>query len=475
MGELSWWERVCAMGVLCAAAAIALPAQTFTTLHSFNSATDGNSPYSGLIQATDGNLYGVTYVGGPDGNGTLFKVTTGGALTTLHSFCSQSGCMDGSNPYGGLVQATNGNFYGTTSSNGANGDGTIFTVTPGGRLTTLYSFCSQNNCPKGPFAALIQATDGNLYGTTYLGGAFGWGAIFKIAPSGALTTFYNFCSQKGCPDGNFPDSALIQSTDGNLYGTTPAGGANNYGTVFKITLNGTLTTLHSFRDATGEYPSGGLIQGADGNFYGTTQGGGANGEGTVFKITPSGALTTLYSFCSQSNCTDGSGPYAGVIQATDGNFYGTAFSGGANDYGTVFKVTPRGALTTLYSFCFQSGCTDGELPDAGLVQDTNGTFYGATHFGGVDGGGTVFSLSVGLAPFVKTQPTSGKVGTLIKILGNNLTGAISVTFNGVVAVFKVVSSSEITATVPGGATTGVVKVITPQRTLLSNVAFRVMR
>jgi uncharacterized repeat protein (TIGR03803 family) len=307
-----------------------------------------------------------------------------------------------------------------------------------------------------------------------LGGAYGWGAIFKIAPSGALTTLYNFCSQKGCPDGNFPDSDLIQSTDGNMYGTTPAGGANNYGTVFKITLNGTLTTLHSFRDTTGEYPSGGLIQGTDGNFYGTTQGGGANGEGTIFKVTSSGALTTLYSFCSLSNCTDGYSPYAGLVQGTDGNFYGTAFSGGANDYGTVFKVTPGGALTTLYSFCSQSGCTDGELPDAGLVQDTNGTFYGATHFGGVDGGGTVFCLSMGLAPFVKTQPTSGKVGTLIKILGNNLTGVSSVTFNGVVAVFKVVSSSEITATVPGSATTGTVKVITPQRALLGNVVFRVI-
>jgi uncharacterized repeat protein (TIGR03803 family) len=235
-----------------------------------------------------------------------------------------------------------------------------------------------------------------------------------------------------------------------------------------------LTTLHSFRDTTGEYPSGGLIQGTDGNFYGTTQGGGANGEGTIFKVTASGALTTLYSFCSLSNCTDGYSPYAGLVQGTDGNFYGTAFSGGANDYGTVFKVTPGGALTTLYSFCSQSGCTDGELPDAGLVQDTNGTFYGATHFGGVDGGGTVFSLSMGLAPFVKTQPTSGKVGTLIKILGNNLTGASSVTFNGVVAVFKVVSSFEITATVPGSATTGTVKVITPQRALLGNVVFRVI-
>jgi len=201
--------------------------------------------------------------------------------------------------------------------------------------------------------------------------------------------------------------------------------------------------------------------------------GGANNQGTVFKITLSGALTTLYSFCSQTGCTDGSNANA-LVQATDGDFYGTTYSGGANNQGTIFKITPSGALTTLYSFCSQTGCTDGQNPVAGLVQATNGKFYGTTPIGGTLGEGTVFSLSVGLGPFVETRPTSGMVGEVVKILGTDLTNATSVSFNGAGAVFEVVSSSEITATVPTGATTGRVQVITPRGTLTSNVPFRVL-
>jgi uncharacterized repeat protein (TIGR03803 family) len=206
--------------------------------------------------------------------------------------------------------------------------------------------------------------------------------------------------------------------------------------------------------------------------------------GTVFKITPSGTLTTLYSFCSQSGCTDGYGPV--LLQATDGNFYGTTVYGGANTTGcggggcgTVFKITPSGTLTTLYSFCSQSGCTDGSGPNS-LVQDTNGMFYGTTFGGGLTnclgGCGTVFSLSVGLGPFVETQPNWGRAGRPIEILGTNLTGATSVTFNGTPAVFRVVPNlnSLIKTTVPEGATTGYVQVVTPGGTLSSNVPFRVL-
>jgi len=232
----------------------------------------------------------------------------------------------------------------------------------------------------------------------------------------------------------------------------------------------TFTTLHSFDITDGADPYAGLVQATDGNFYGTTIAGGAHGGGTVFKITPSGTLTTLHSF----DVTDGFALVAGLVQATDGNFYGTTNRGGANASGTVFKITPSGTLTTLHSFCSKIGCTDGQYPEAALVQDTNGTFYGTTRGGGAHTYGTVFSLSVGLWPFVETQPTSGKVGAAVKILGTNLTGATSVTFNGTSAVFKVVSSSEITATVPAGATTGKVKVVTLHGTLSSNVPFRVL-
>jgi uncharacterized repeat protein (TIGR03803 family) len=422
MGKLNWGKRAYGVLLLCVATAIASPAQTFKTLHSFDG-TDGCCTHAGLVQATNGNLYGTTDAPSKAGSGatrgTVFEITPSGSLTTLYDFCSQSGCTDGSLPYAGLVQATNGNLYGTTSSGGANG----------------------------------------------------YGTVFKISPSGTLTTLYSFCSTSGCTDGESPYAGLVQATNGNLYGTTSYGGANNLGTVFRITPSGNLTTLHSFDGNTdGSYPYAGLVQATNGNLYGTTNSYGAHGDGTVFKISLSGTLTTLYSFCSKSGCTDGESPYGGLVQATDGNFYGTTSSGGANVYyGTVFKITPSGTLTTLHSF----DSSDGANPYAGLVQATNGNFYGTTSSGGANYDGTVFSLSVRLGPFVETLPTSGKVGAAVKILGTNLTGATSVSFNGTAATFKVVSSSEITTTVPVGATSGFVKVTTPTKTLKSNVAFRV--
>jgi uncharacterized repeat protein (TIGR03803 family) len=470
--------------------ALSLSAQTFTTLHSFDN-TDGAFILAGLIQATDGNFYGTAYEGGancsPDGCGTIFKITPGGALTTLHSFCSQSNCTDGEYPEAGLIQA-NGNFYGTTYEGGANcapdGCGTIFKITSGGTLTTLYNFCSQSGCSDGyyPEAGLIQASNGDFYGTTTFGGAGGVGTVFKITPSGTLTTLHSFCSQSNCADGEYPEAGLIQATNGNFYGTTYAGGgANSRGTVFKITPSGTLTTLYSFCPQSGcpdgSDPQAGLAQATNGNFYGTTFAGGAHDLGTVFKITLSGNLTTVHSFCSVGypDCADGDLPrFGALVQATNGDLYGTAPSGGAQIYyGIIFKITPGGSLTTLYSFCPQSGCPDGDDPRGTLVQDTNGNLYGTTFAGGANGFGTVFSLSVGLGPFVETQTTSGKVGAHVKILGTNLTGATSVTFNGTTATFHVVSSSEITTTVPTGASTGKVKVVTPHGTLTSNVNFRV--
>jgi uncharacterized repeat protein (TIGR03803 family) len=221
---------------------------------------------------------------------------------------------------------------------------------------------------------------------------------------------------------------------------------------------------HSFDGNDGSYPAAGLVQATNGNFYGTTYAGGDNGAGTVFEMTAGRKLTTLYSFCSKSGCTDGANPSAGLVQATNGNFWGTTVNGGVNDDGTVFEIIPGRKLTTL--------SVSGH-PYGGLLQATNGKFYGTTYFGGADNDGTVFSLSVGLGPFVETLPTSGSVGTAVIILGNNLTGATGVSFNGKAATFKVVSGSEITTTVPSGATTGKVKVKTPHGTLTSNVNFRV--
>jgi uncharacterized repeat protein (TIGR03803 family) len=466
---------------------LSLSAQTFTTLYSFGSMTnEGNYLLGGLVQATDGNFYGTTQEGGANpscdggtGCGTVFKLTPSGTLTTLHSFCSQAGCPDGEFPYSGLVQATDGNFYGTTYEGGTNNGGTIFKITPSGTLTTLYSFCSQGRsiCPdgQGPIGGLIQGSNGSLYGTTWVGGlsscAYLCGTVFKITTAGALTTLYSFT---GFADGGKPAAGLVQGSNGNFYGTTNAGGANGFGgTVFEITPNGTLTTLHSFDGTDGSAPAAALVQAANGSLYGTTSNGGGGTLGTIFKMTPAGALTTLYSFCLQSGCPDGELPSGGMVQATDGNLYGTTYEGGINESGTVFKITPAGALTTLYLFCSLSNCADGQNSHGGLIQDTNGNLYGTTQIGGADGAGSVFSLSVGLAPFVETQPTAGRVGAVVKILGQGFTGTTGVSFNGKAATFKVWSKTYLTATVPSGATTGFVTVLTPADTLKSNKQFHV--
>ena len=236
--------------------------------------------------------------------------------------------------------------------------------------------------------------DGNFYGTTCFLSSRSFGTVFKITPQGALTTLYTFCSQAGCADGYCPHGGLIQGRDGDLYGTTAFNGANGYGTVFKITPEGTLTTLHNFNYRDGAAPLAALIEGRDRNFYGTTSQGGAFGNGEIFKMTPAGSVKVLYSFCAQPQCADGAQPTSTLVQAADGNFYGTTYGGvyGA-DYGTVFKLTRGGRLTTLHSF----NGIDGTFPYAGLIQGSDGAFYGTTS-GGLFGTGTIFRLDLGLEP-----------------------------------------------------------------------------
>jgi uncharacterized repeat protein (TIGR03803 family) len=398
--------------VVCSAAVIAVHAQTYATLHSFDG-TDGSYPEAPLIQAADGSFYGTTVNGGTNNNcsygcGTVFKITAAGALNTLYDFCSQTNCADGSFPYAGLVQATDGNFYGTTADGGANGKGTVFKITAAGTLTTIYSFCSQTNCADGslPYAGLVQATDGNFYGTTVDGGANGWGTVFKITAADELTTLYSFCSQDNCADGQGPNG-LIQATDGNFYGTTSKGGAIGYGTIFKITPAGAPTTLYSFCSllttcADGAYPEAGLVQATDGNFYGTTPYGGVGSlvSGTVFKITPGGTLTTLHTFSFRPA---GEEPDASLVQAIDGTFYSTTALGGLKDAGTIFEVGPGGRLTTLHSFSW----TDGGGATGGLIQATDGNFYGTTASGGASRLGTIFSLTAPPPPEATLRSSLG--------------------------------------------------------------------
>jgi len=443
---------------------------TFKKLVNFDGTNGANG--ADLIQGRDGNLYGTS--GAP---GLLFKMTPAGRLTPVYNFCSETECADGNGP-GDLALGTDGNFHGGTDFGGAFGYGTLFKITEKGTLTTLYNF---DGADGRSFKYLVQAGGGNFYGTTTNGGNVtqcdgnGCGTIFKIAPSGTLTPLYDFCAQAGCPDGAILFDSLVQGPNGQYYGATWGGGPANGGTVFAITSEGTLATLYSFCVVNYPFCSDGsnpitLVLGADGNFYGATASGGANyNAGTVFKITPGGTLTTIYSFCAQVGCTDGSAPRDGIILGSDGNFYGTTYYGGTNDEGTVYQITPAGVLTTLHSF----DGTDGNYPISLLFQATNGTFYGTTSVGGSGGDGTIFSLSVGLGPGVETAPISGTVGARVIILGNKLKGSTKVTFNGTAATFTVVSPTEIKTTVPTGATTGPVQVTTPSGTLTSNVSFQV--
>lgn len=411
-------------------------------------------------------MWGTTANGGASNCGTAFKTAVNGKPTRVLAF----NCTDGDEAQG-LTLGTDGSYYGVTESGGSYNGGTVFKLSLKGELTVLYNFTVEGSTGYEAVGSLVQGIDGNFYGATFGGGSppgYGNGTLFKITPSGTLTTLYMFDFTHGAQ----PQAGPIQDTDGNFYGTTNRGGTYGGGTVYKMTPKGVLTVLYNFGGSDGSPAFAGLIQDADGNFYGTTSYGGPDNDGAVFKITPKGAFTILHTFAE----TDGRSP-AGLMRATDGNFYGTTGYGGVNDSdGTIFEMTPAGEVTTLHNF----DGTDGANPIM-MIQDTSGTFYGITGGGGdlncdpTYGCGTVFSLATGLSPFVEAVPTMGNVGTTVTILGTNLEDATSVSFNETAATFTVISSSEITTAVPSGATTGHVKVTTKSGTLLSNVLFRVKK
>jgi uncharacterized repeat protein (TIGR03803 family) len=475
------------VAVFCVASVIVSSAQNIKTLPL--DGTDGSAPWGALVRGLDGNFYGTTS-GGAIGSGSVFRLTPSGKLTTIYQFCAHPSCADGSFPTAGLLLAKNGKFYGTTSFGGGGG-GTIFELTPGGSLTTIYNFPVQLwTDPQEPYGGLIQGPNGNFYGTTRIGGTYGQGTVFEVTPAGQLTILHSFCAAgPPCPDGQQPEAGLALGPNGNFYGTTIGGGAYGVGAIFEISPSGKLTTIYSFCSQSecndGSYPYAPLILGRDGNFYGTTYGPG--NAGTVFRITAQGVLTTLYFFCSEYGCPDGSNLYGGIVQDSEGNLYGTTEGGGVlfcppgiGGCGTLFKLTPSAQLITLHTFCTAGyPCVDGMGPVATLFQGTNGVLYGSTAGGGsggtcTGGCGTLFSLSLGLAPFVQLTPNFGKVGREVIILGNQLTNATSVTFNGTTASFKVISDTYIRAKVPTGATTGTVEVVTAGGVLKSNAPFLVL-
>jgi len=455
--------------VIVAASATTLHAQTYTDLYNLgsNSGDPENPAWIGLFaQGRDGNLYSTSTYGGLNTEGAVFQLSPSGTMTRLWSFDATNKINSGVYPYSGLTLGTDGNFYGTTYEGGSAGFGTVFKVTASGKITTLYSFTGFNCCA---YAAPIEGFDGNYYGTTSDGGGEVFGTVYKMTPAGKVTFIYTFDGTYRYPE------ALTLGTDGNFYGTILGGSAAPYGGVFKITPGGKFTVLYNFKSTPdGETPKGAIIQARDGNFYGTTERGGVDGFGSIYKMTPAGVLTILRSFSESDGL--GLAPLAGLVQATDGKFYGAAGSNYSS--GVLFQMTSAGKYAVLLNLTNTTGKFPGANPQVSLFQHTNGTLYGDTYGGGTGKlcfCGVLYSLGMKLGPFVSfVGPLfEGKVGKTIEILGQGLTGTTKVSFHGVAATFAVVSDTYLTAVVPTGATTGSVTVTTPARTLTSNKVFRV--
>jgi uncharacterized repeat protein (TIGR03803 family) len=440
-------------------------AQDYSVLYNFGT-NPGDPQYPadpGIIaQGRDGSLYSTTVYGGANtcgnvGCGAVFKITPSGALSVVYSF---TGGSDGAWPYSGLTLGTDGNFYGAASS--GPGYGTIFRITPSGTLTVLHTFTGKDGAI--PAAPPVQGLNGNFYGTT-TSGTNGTGTVYRVTPAGTFTTLRQLYKVHGI----VPAAPLVQATDGNFYGTTGLGGANGAGVAFRITPTGKFTDLYDFQPSYGANPWGGLIQAGDGNFYGMATGGGSSGAGSVFRITSTGQFSQLYSL---NGTGDGQYPYAGLVQATDGNFYGTAsYAGACPTCGTIFQAGLTGSFATLYDFETPTG----NRSLVTLTQHTNGILYGDTYSGGTNLAGVFYSWDAGLGPFVTFLPAQslGKVGATIGILGQGFNGTTGVSFGGVPATFTVSADTFLAAAVPDGARTGPITVTTNGGTLSSNKNFRV--
>jgi uncharacterized repeat protein (TIGR03803 family) len=472
----------------------------------------GELVYDEVLQGADGNFYGTTTLGGSglctgpfgvQGCGTVYKLTPAGVQTVIHNFALDSNgttAVNGIYPYGGLVQGPDGSLYGTTTGggnvgavcNGNLGCGVVFKLTLAGRYTILHTFSGAlANPPEGgsPGGRLVLATDGKLYGTTYSGGDVqnyaNQGTIFSVTTGGAFTTVYMFDNVHGTTDGANPYAGLIQGKDGAFYGTTQFGGTSNAGTVFKYS-GGKTTVLHSFPEQSGgffpdgAYPYAALVQASDGNFYGVTSFGGAlttyYQSGTLFRITKQGTFTKLWDFNATDPSVNGIDGYGALIQASDGNLYGTTMQGGSANAGTIFQMTLAGALTQILSF---DSVTDGAYPRSVPLQASDGTLYftTSTTTNGTDQGDVV-QIANGLAApapvITRFSPTSGKVASKVTITGKNFVGTTNVAFQGTAATFTVKSITSLVATVPTGAASGHITVTNAGGTATSAASFTVL-
>jgi uncharacterized repeat protein (TIGR03803 family) len=373
------------MGLLWASTPSAF-AQTETISYSFaNNGVDGYQPYAALTLGAGGTVYGTTNLGGTHGYGTVFELTSHNIETPLVNF-NTGATGGGTYPYfAGLVRDHAGNLFGTTSYGGAHNLGSVFVISPGGGETVLYSFGTNPNDGFYPYGGVVLDKAGNLYGTTSIGGTSNRGTVFKVSPAGDESILHNF---GGGADGCNPDAGVVIGKKNDLYGTTPACGANNYGVVFEVTQNGVATTLHTFSSngADGIIPYAGLMVDQSGNLYGTTYEGGTKGAGTVYKFTPAGVETILHNFSFTG--TDGYYPQSAPILDTLGNFYGTTTYGNGN-LGTVYEINAAGKYLILHQF--QKDGTDGYHPYGGVIVVKN-ALYGTTLAGGAHDSGTVFKV-----------------------------------------------------------------------------------
>lgn len=378
---------------------------TIQLLSEFVSSGAGpNYPYGRLVQGTNGDFYGTTYSGGVSNKGTVFKLTSTGTWSTLFSFSG----TNGANPsFGGLMLASDGNFYGNCYVGGVSNKGSLFRISHSGSFSNLFSFRNTNG--SSPNGWLAQGTDGSFYGTTFGGGTSNMGTIYRMTPAGVVSSLLSF---KGTNGAN-PYAGLTAAGDGNFYGTTYNGGSNDLGTIFRVSTNGVLNLLVSFTGTNGAYPGSGprtgLALGSDGHLYGTTEYGGPTDDGTVFRVTTNGVFTNLFSF----SATNGYSPFAGVVEGPDGNFYGTTSGGsGVSSNGTAFRISHAGMLETVVFFDY----TNGPSPIGDLALGRDGNFYGSTVSGGYDGVGALFRL---VSPPVITQITKSNVN--VTIIWNSFT------------------------------------------------------
>lgn len=448
----------------------------------------GDQPWSGVILGSDGNFYGTTQGGGTSDNGTVFKMTPSGILTVLYNF---TGGSDGGIPYAPPIQGIDGNLYGTARTGGA-GFGTIYKLTLSGTFTMLHQFVGTDGST--PAANLIQATDGNFYGTTSTGGngTCNCGTVFKITPSGKLTVLYNFDDTHG----NTPlYASLVQASNGKFYGTTIYGGASGVGVIYQITSAGVLTVLHNFNTTDGANPLVSLVQATDGNLYSIASGGGTVGHGTLFRINPSGGnFSVQYNYGAEGN------PASPLLQNTNGVFYGKTVNGGTAGDGVFYSFNEGlGSFVTFLprQSLGKVGASIGILGQ-GFTGTTAVSFNGTSATftvssktyltATVPSGATTGSVSVTtpsgkltssqkfrVTPVILSfSPTSGPVGTSVVITGTSLIQATKVTFGGVAATsFTVNSDTQVTAIVPTSAKTGKIAITTPGGTAQSTTNFTV--